>query len=289
MNLFQLRAFDAVAREGSFTRAAGRLFISQPAVTGHIKTLEEHYQITLLRRTARRVELTEEGIKLAAITRAMFGLVDEAQVMLEANRQLLTGRLEVAADGPHLVMPMLASLRERYPGITVNLRLGNAQETLAALLSEHADVAVLTEVEPRNGLMLRPLKQSHICALVPSSHPWQALTGGVEMAQLDQVIMVLREPASTTRRTFDQACKQAGVSPRVLLELDSREAVTEAVAAQLGVGIVSSAEVSQDPRVCAVPINGHGLTNRHMLGCMERRAQLRLIKAFMSLAPSSAA
>lgn len=135
MNLFQLRAFDAVAREGSFTRAAARLFISQPAVTGHVKALEEHYQITLLRRTARRVELTEEGTRLAAITRAMFGLVDEAQVMLEANRQLLTGRLEVAADGPHLVMPMLASLRARYPGITVNLRLGNAQETLAALLS----------------------------------------------------------------------------------------------------------------------------------------------------------
>ncbi|MCT8951706.1 LysR substrate-binding domain-containing protein [Pseudomonas lundensis] len=286
MNLFQLRAFDAVAREGSFTRAAARLFISQPAVTGHIKTLEEHYQITLLRRTARRVELTEEGIKLAAITRAMFGLVDEAQVMLEANRQLLTGRLEVAADGPHLVMPMLASLRERYPGITVNLRLGNAQDTLAALLSEHADVAVLTEVEPRKGLMLRPLKVSRICALVPSGHPWQALSGGVEMAQLDQVIMVLREPASTTRRTFDLACEQAGVSPRVLLELDSREAVTEAVAAQLGVGIVSSAEVSQDPRVHAVPINGQGLTNRHLLGCMERRAQLRLIKAFMELAPS---
>ena len=206
--------------------------------------------------------------------------------MLEANRQLLTGRLEVAADGPHLVMPMLASLRERYPGITVNLRLGNAQDTLAALLSEHADVAVLTEVEPRKGLMLRPLKASRICALVPSGHPWQALSGGVEMALLDQVIMVLREPASTTRRTFDLACEQAGVSPRVLLELDSREAVTEAVAAQLGVGIVSSAEVSQDPRVHAVPINGQGLTNRHLLGCMERRAQLRLIKAFMELAPS---
>jgi DNA-binding transcriptional LysR family regulator len=101
--------FDAVAREGSFTRAAERLFISQPAVTGHIKALEEHYQISLLRRTARRVELTEEGTKLAAITGAMFGLAEEAQTMLEANRQLLTGRLEVAADGPHMVMPMLAS------------------------------------------------------------------------------------------------------------------------------------------------------------------------------------
>lgn len=70
----------------------------------------------------------------------------------------------------------------------------------------------------------------------------------------------------------------------MLLELDSREAVTEAVAAQLGVGIVSSAEVSYDPRVGAVPINGSGLINQHMLGCLERRAELRLIKAFMELA-----
>lgn len=285
MNLFQLRAFDAVAREGSFTRAAERLFISQPAVTGHIKALEEHYQITLLRRTARRVELTEEGRKLAAITRAMFGLAEEAQVMLEANRQLLTGRLEVAADGPHLVMPMLASLRARYPGITVNLRLGNAQETLAALLSEHADVAVLTEIEPRKGLHLQALSESRICALVPQGHPWTRKAKGVALKDLDQVIMVLREPGSITRRTFDAACVQSKVQPRVLLELDSREAVTEAVAAELGVGVVSSLEVGHDPRVVAVPILGEGLVNRHLLGCMERRRDLRLIQAFFELAP----
>jgi aminoethylphosphonate catabolism LysR family transcriptional regulator len=286
MNLFQLRAFDAVAREGSFTRAASRLFISQPAVTGHIKALEEHYQITLLRRTARRVELTEEGTRLAAITRAMFGLAEEAQAMLEANRQLLTGRLEVAADGPHRVMPMLAQLRARYPGITVNLRLGNAQETLAALLSEHADVAVLTEVEPRKGLYLQSLGDSRICALLPSGHPWASERGELAIEQLGGQIMVLREPSSITRRTFDQACEQARVQPRVLLELDSREAVTEAVAAELGIGIVSSVEVAHDPRVVARPITGAGLINRHMLGCLERRRELRLIQAFLSLASS---
>lgn len=286
MNLFQLRAFDAVAREGSFTRAASRLFISQPAVTGHIKALEEHYQITLLRRTARRVELTEEGTRLAAITRAMFGLAEEAQAMLEANRQLLTGRLEVAADGPHRVMPMLAQLRARYPGITVNLRLGNAQETLAALLSEHADVAVLTEVEPRKGLYLQSLGDSRICALLPSGHPWASEQGELAIEQLGGQIMVLREPSSITRRTFDQACEQARVQPRVLLELDSREAVTEAVAAELGIGIVSSVEVAHDPRVVARPITGAGLINRHMLGCLERRRELRLIQAFLSLASS---
>lgn len=284
MNLFQLRAFDAVAREGSFTRAAARLFISQPAVTGHIKALEEHYQLTLLQRTARRVELTEQGIRLAAITRAMFGLAEEAQAMLEANRQLLIGRLEVAADSPHQVMPMLARLRERHPGVTVNLRLGNAQETLAALLSEHADVALLTEVEPRTGLHLQSLGPSRICALLPAGHPWASERDALPLADLDQQIMVLREPGSITRRTFDQACRQAQVQPRVLLELDSREAVTEAVAAQLGMGIVSSVEISHDPRVVARPISGAGLVNQHMLGCLQRRRELRLIQAFLNLA-----
>ncbi|MEK1841536.1 MAG: LysR substrate-binding domain-containing protein, partial [Pseudomonas sp.] len=106
-----------------------------------------------------------------------------------------------------------------------------------------------------------------------------------QLKELDQVIMVLREPSSITRRTFDEACAQARVNPRVLLELDSREAVTEAVAAELGVGVVSSVEVSHDPRVAAVPIIGEGLVNRHMIGCMERRRDLRLIQAFFGLAP----
>ncbi|MNE31780.1 HTH-type transcriptional regulator CysL [compost metagenome] len=238
----------------------------------------------MLRRTARRVELTEEGTRLAAITRAMFGLAQEAQAMLEANRQLLTGRLEVAADGPHRVMPMLAQLRERYPGITVNLRLGNAQETLAALLSEHADVAVLTEIEPRKGLYLQALCESRLCALLPAGHAWASGDDDLPLAELNQQIMVLREPSSTTRRTFDKACAAAGVHPRVLLELDSREAVTEAVASELGVGVVSSTEVANDPRVVARPLAGEGLVNQHMIGCLERRRELRLIQAFLGLA-----
>lgn len=104
------------------------------------------------------------------------------------------------------------------------------------------------------------------------------------LAALDKQIMVLREPSSTTRRTFDKACVQAGVQPRVLLELDSREAVTEAVAAELGIGVVSSTEVAHDPRVVARPLSGAGLVNQHMIGCLERRRELRLIAAFLGLA-----
>ena len=137
----------------------------------------------------------------------------------------------------------------------------------------------------KKGLHLQALSESRICALVPEGHPWARRTKGVPLKDLDQVIMVLREPSSITRRTFDDACMAANVQPKVLLELDSREAVTEAVAAELGVGVVSSVEVSHDPRVVAIPIVGDGLVNRHMIGCMERRRELRLIQAFFELAP----
>ncbi|MCY1422278.1 aminoethylphosphonate catabolism associated LysR family transcriptional regulator [compost metagenome] len=147
-------------------------------------------------------------------------------------------------------------------------------------------MAVLTEVEPRKGLHLQSLCESRLCALLPAGHAWARGEGDLPLAELHQQIMVLREPSSTTRRTFDKACAKAAVQPRVLLELDSREAVTEAVASELGIGVVSSTEVANDPRVVARPLAGDGLVNQHLIGCLERRRELRLIQAFLGLAAS---
>ncbi|KQP62181.1 LysR substrate-binding domain-containing protein [Methylobacterium sp. Leaf112] len=283
MNLFQLRAFDAVSREGSFTRAAQRLCISQPAVTGHIKALEERYDLVLFRRTARAAELTPQGQALAEITGPLFGLVEQAEDLLEANRTLVSGRIEIAVDSPHIVMPLLARLRARHPGIVVGLILGNAADTREALLSERASVAVLTEAEAHPDLHLSEIAVSRICAVVPRSHPL-AHRAALQTAELDGAAMVLREPTSVTRRTFDRACRNARIAPTVLMELDSREAVIEAAAAGIGIGIVSSLECGEDVRIAAIPINGPDLINRHAIACLARRKNLRLIRAVFGLA-----
>jgi aminoethylphosphonate catabolism LysR family transcriptional regulator len=283
MNLHQLRAFDAVSREGSFTRAAKRLSISQPAVTGHVKALEERYDLVLFRRTARTAELTPQGEALAALTRPLFGLVEQAEDLLLANRALVTGRLEVAADSPHVVMPLLARLRARHPGITVGLSLGNAAETYDALLTERASVGVVTEAEPRDELHLEELAVSQVCAVVSCDHAFSSDTP-IDLADLDGRAMVLREPTSVTRRTFDRACRARRIEPEILMELDSREAVIEAVAAGIGIGIVSSLECGEDGRVRAVPISGADLSNRHSVVCLARRRSLRLIRAVLDLA-----
>ena len=99
MNLFQLRAFDAVSREGSFTRAAKRLSISQPAVTGHVKALEERYDLVLFRRTARSAELTPQGEALAALTRPLFGLVEQAEELIALYAPYLPLAVADTRDG----------------------------------------------------------------------------------------------------------------------------------------------------------------------------------------------
>lgn len=283
MNLFQLRAFDAVSREGSFTRAAKRLCISQPAVTGHIKALEERFDLVLFRRMARNAELTPQGRALAELTRPLFELVEQAEDLLLANRALVSGRIEIAVDSPHIVMPLLARLRDRHPGITVSLILGNAAETRDALLSERASLGVLTEAAPHPELRIAEIAVSRICVVVPRGHALASLKE-IACERLEAAAMVLREPGSVTRRTFDAACRARGVTPTVLMELDSREAVIEAAAAGLGIGIVSSLECGEDTRIHAIPIVGPDLVNRHAIACLERRCDLRLIRAIFDLA-----
>ncbi|WP_375741151.1 LysR substrate-binding domain-containing protein [Pseudomonas boanensis] len=284
MNLFQLRAFDAVVREGSFTRAAERLCISQPAVTGHIKALEEHYQVRLLRRTARQVEPTELGRRLAAISHALFALADQAEDLLDSSQALVSGRLELAADSPHLVMPLLARMRERHPGVRINLRLGNTQETLTALNGERVDLAVISDISERPGLLLQPLGEARLCLLLPANHSWVGTREEVALHELRGEVLLQREPASLTRRTFERACLDLGLELRAELELNSREAVIEAVAAGLGVSIIYSLEVPRDSRVRALPLQGEGLVSRHFLACLERHAELRVVQAFFEVA-----
>ena len=115
MNLSQLRAFDAVVRTGSFTAAAERLFVSQPAVTNHVKALEAYYEVSLFQRHGRGVEPTELGLKLAELSRRLFGLEEEAVEILQAHKALRTGSLRIASDGPYLAIPLVEAFKSRFP------------------------------------------------------------------------------------------------------------------------------------------------------------------------------
>ena len=283
MNYASLRAFHAVASHGSFTRAAESLGVTQPTLSAQVKALEEHYGVAVFDRRGRGIAPTSLGEQLLDITRRLFLLEEEADELLSRARDLTAGHLRVAAGGPYYAVPLLAAFGARYPGVHISLSIGNSEEVLDGLLHYRADVAVISDLEPDPRLEAIPYAEHRLVVFVPRTHPW-ARARGIRLRDLEGQPMVLREIGSMTRRLFEQATAKAKIKPRVVMEIESREAVSEAVAAGLGIGVVSEAEFGHDERLAAVPVTDAAMLTREYVVCLKERRRLRIVSAFLDQA-----
>ena len=152
MQFAQLRAFHAVATTGSFTSAAKRLHISQPAITQHIKELEAGYETELFIRTRQGAKLTAVGFELLEVTSAMMELEKSAQSILEEAGRELIGTLRIAADGPFHSIDILKRFRAAHPKVQVQLEVGNSTTIESRLRSHQADVGVLADARAIDGV-----------------------------------------------------------------------------------------------------------------------------------------
>ncbi|MEH6630126.1 MAG: LysR substrate-binding domain-containing protein [Halopseudomonas aestusnigri] len=285
MNLTQLRAFDAVAREGSFTRAAERLSISQPAVTTHIRTMEERYEVSLFRRGSRGVELTDVGVDLAEISTRIFALETEASELLSATKNLTRGTLRIAAGSPYFIVPVLAAFQGKFPEVHVGLNIGNSQKVTADLLTEKVDLALQTGWEENSLVEAIPFHTHRVVVFCQREHPWAIKNK--QCLRLEELIsekMIWREPQSITRQVFENACKEADVQITPVMEVTSRETLLEVVAAGLGLGIVSSHELPSDQRIHVMEVEDAELETTEYLLTLKRRRDLRVVKEFHKVA-----
>jgi LysR family transcriptional regulator, low CO2-responsive transcriptional regulator len=283
MSYANLRAFHAVASHGSFTRAAERLGVTQPTLSAQVKALEEAYGVALLYRRGRSVAVTSLGEQLLDLTRRFFLLEEEADELLSRARDLTAGHLRVAAGGPYYAVPLLAAFVARHPGVHISLSIGNSEEVLDALLHDRADVAVISDLEPDPRLEVIPYAEHRLVVFVPRKHPW-ARARGIRLGDLEGQPMVLRETGSKTRRLFEQAIAKTGIKPRVVMEIESREAVSEAVAAGLGIGVVSEAEFGHDERLVSLEVTDVTMLTREYVVCLKERRPLRIVSAFFDQA-----
>jgi aminoethylphosphonate catabolism LysR family transcriptional regulator len=282
MNFTQLRAFDAVARTGGFSRAGHELGLSQPAVTIQVRSLEQHFGVQLFRRRGRQVELTEMGQRLYEHTRRLFGIEAEAFELLQSGQQLLAGDVTIAADGPYAVMGLLSRFRRRHPEVRVSVRLANSQECLAELMAQRVDLALAAELRPGGHLHAVPYLRQPLMLLLPAAHDWAARTD-LAVGDLEGVAIVTREPGSNTRRMFEEVLARRQVKVRTVLELASREAVREAVASGLGIAVLLENEVLADTRLRAVPLERGAIICTDYLACLGGQADRRVVAAFFAL------
>lgn len=248
-----------------------------------VRALEQAYGVELFRRRGQRTELTEFGREVFRQAQQLFARLDDLEQLLGAAGSLRTGRLALGADGPFAVMDLLAAFLQRYPGMRVTMRLGNATRALADLREGHTDVAVLNLIEQGNDLFSRPLLRDRLVTLVKAGHEWAERTA-VDLDELSAAPLILREPGSATRALLADAFAAADLVPRVALELGSREAVREAVLAGLGIGVVFARELVPDPRLIPLAIRGAALGETVSLVCLAERRELRAVAAFFDVA-----
>lgn len=288
MNFTQLRAFDAVARTSGFSRAGNELGLSQPAVTIQVRGLEQAFGVQLFRRHGRHVELTELGQQLFEHTRRLFGIESEAYELLRSGKHLLSGEVNLAADGPYAVMGLVSRFRREHPEVRVSLRLGNPGDCLAQLVDQRADLALASEVPQDRHIHALPYLRQPLMLLLPAAHPW-ARRSDLGLADLEGSGMVMREPASNTRALFERHLAGRQLKVRTALELDTREAVREAVAMGLGFGLTLENEIGTDGRLRAVPIEGGSIVCTDYLACLAGQSDRRVVAAFFALAADGAA
>ncbi|MEQ9325798.1 MAG: LysR substrate-binding domain-containing protein [Rhodospirillales bacterium] len=283
MNHAQLRAFHQVATEGSFTKAAAALRVTQPTISAQVKALEDAYGIRLFDRRGRGVALTDLGENLLQITRRLFDLEEQAAELLSANRALEGGHLKIGIDSPMHVTPILTEFVKRYPGITIGLSTGNSDKVLHDLLDYRTDIAVVARLQVDDRLVSIVLREDRLVVFMRKDHPL-AGRGYIGLGDIAGERLILRETGSVTRQIFEEALDRAQIEPQTVMEMDSREAVREAVTAGLGIGVVSNAEIGEATGLATLDIVDADVTMTEYLVCLRERRRLRIVRAFMDLA-----
>jgi DNA-binding transcriptional LysR family regulator len=241
VNLHQLRTFESVARHRSFTRAAEELALTQPAVSVQVKALEESLGTDLFDRAGRQVTLTEAGESLIEYARRILGLLEEARSVIDDLHELRRGRVSISTvttPGAYVLPPLLGAFQALYPGIRISLEVTNRATVRRRLLDNDVDLTIMGRPPQDLEHVATPFLPNDLVVIAAPTHP---LAGKrrIPLARVAEEPLVMREAGSGTRVAVEEHFKEHDLEPRLGLEVGDNSGVKEAVAAGLGVSILS--------------------------------------------------
>lgn len=244
----QLQMLLALARTGSITGAARSCQVTQPTVSMQLKELADAVGLPLYEQVGRRLHLTAAGQAVAEAAKAMTDEWEALEQRIAALRGVEQGRLRVsiASTAKYFVPRMLGKFCEAHPGIDITLQVLNRDGVVARLRENQDDLYILSRPPqdvPHRGevLLANPL-----VVIAPAGHAL-APSRSVRSQRLQREPFILRELGSGTRLAVDAHFALLGLAPRVRLELGSNEAIKQAVAAGMGLGLVSRHSLAADP------------------------------------------
>ncbi|HOY01104.1 LysR family transcriptional regulator [Zoogloea sp.] len=283
----RLQVFHAVARHGSFTRAAEALFMTQPAVTFQIKQLEEQFNTRLFDRGHGRVTLTSAGELVMAYAERILGLSEELESRVSELTDELSGILHLGTSttiASYWLPQLLEGFKRRYPRVIPRVSVGNSQLIETRVMDRNLDVGLIEIITEQPTLDRRSAGRDELQLIVPPDHPL-AGARSVRAEQLVSYPLLHREPGNAIRDLVDQFFAAAGIpfeDLNVAAELGSLSAVKHLAAQGFGVAIASAAAIRravEAGRLVGVPLSPRLYTPLEVI-LLKDKFRSRLVNTF---------
>ena len=250
LNFHQLYIFQMVANHLSFSRAAEAMAITQPAVSIQVQELEKFLGITLFHRRPRGLKITEAGNAVLAYAQQIFALSSQLIYTVQEMEELHSGRLVLGASstpGEYVLPLVVGRFRQIYPGIQVELVIGNTSNIMQRILDGDMDLGMIGDhvEESSSELDMVDYQDDDIVLVAAPSHSVHSL----ERPNVEQIVelgLVAREQGSATRLAAERQFRTLGTVPKIAVELGSNQAVKQAACAGGGIGIISKLGITAE-------------------------------------------
>ncbi|MBA2476469.1 MAG: LysR family transcriptional regulator [Actinobacteria bacterium] len=292
MDTRQLAAFCAVVERKSFSQAAERLGVSQPAVSLQIRSLEQRLGRQLLDRSGRRVEPTEAGLRLYRGAQRLLALEEQLLEQVGDERaEAVEGRFELgASSGPgETVLPLLlCEFRQQYPKVTVALSVFDTHTVVELVARRELELGVVGAARRHRSVVFEPFFRDEVILACPPGHPFAGRT--VSLDELRSEPLIVMQEGAGVRQVIEDELRRAGVRLRdldVRLELGLQESVRSAVRAGHGVAFISRSAVESDLRsgaIAAARVEGLDPAREISLVRSAGRVSTRVASAFVEFA-----
>ncbi|MEW6752860.1 MAG: LysR family transcriptional regulator [Candidatus Latescibacterota bacterium] len=277
MELQQLRGFCEVARQRSFTRAADKLFLTQPAVSLQLKALEGELGVALLERGRRQLRLTPAGEVLLRRAQEALQVLESARDEIAGLEKLVRGRLIVGTSDTnctYILPEVLRAFRTAFPHVELEIRNRMSLEAVRLVLADEVDFGLVTLPVRHRDLVQERLFARRDVLICPPDHPL-ARRRQVGLAAVAEHPLLALERGSVSRQLMDEAFRQAGVSPVIAMDLGAVEVIKRFVEIGLGVALVPEVTVREEVRqgrLAQVLVTGLG---KRAIGLIEHRGRQR--------------
>lgn len=290
MDLRRLQVFAKVYECKSFSRAAEEVLLSQPTVSGHIKSLEETLGLRLFDRLGREIMPTRGADLLYGHARRILDAFDEAAHAVDAFLGLYRGELKVGGStipGEYILPSVLGRFRQVHPQIQTTLFIGDTGQIAERVLEGELDAGMVGAAWEHDKLAFEPIMEDLVSLAAWPGHP---LAGHpLALKELTNIPIILREPTSGTHMFMSKALQKAGLelsNLRVAARMGSTMAVLQGVRAQVGVGFLSRRAMVEDlaeGRLVELKVNGLDLRRRFYLVIRKDRTHSPAAQAFIEL------